>query len=219
MEISYLGHSCFRIKTGSQIVVTDPFDSSVGLPVPKTTADVVTLSHAHSDHNNLSAVSGTSRTQKPFVIDSPGEYEVGGISVFGVAGFHDDQQGEIRGDNTIFSILLESVSIVHLGDLGHALTSKQISELNGVDVLMCPIGGHYTMNMTAINEVISSLEPSILIPMHYRTDKHNQETFSKLLTLDEFLKQYGSNPSRVDKLIVSKSTLPEEMEIVVFNNQ
>src|SRR5579885_2961426 len=99
MEITYLGHSSFKLKGKNGTVVTDPYDSSIGLVLPSTSADIVTVSHQHSDHNATQKINGTTRRQKPFLITDPGEYEVGGISVFGMSTFHDAENGAQRGTN------------------------------------------------------------------------------------------------------------------------
>ena len=217
MDITYLGHACFKLRSSGASVVTDPFDSSVGLSLPKISADVVTVSHDHGDHNNVSAIQSTARREKPFIIDELGEYEVGGVSVFGVASYHDDEKGEKRGKNRIFSILLEGISVVHLGDLGHELSQKQLEEVNGVDVLLCPVGGVYTIDPGKAASIINAIEPSYVIPMHYKTDKHKQDVFGELATVDDFLKEMGvDNPERSDKLSVSRSTIPEETKVVVL---
>jgi len=219
MDITYLGHSCFKLRSAGASVVTDPYSSKIGLTMPKVSADVVTVSHGHDDHNNVGAVTGTARRDKPFVIDAPGEYEIGGISVFGVDTFHDNEEGAKRGKNTVFSILIDGVSVVHLGDLGHELTDRQIGEINGVDVLLVPVGGFYTIGPVEAARVVGDLEPSILIPMHFKTDKHNPETFEKLVGVDEFLKELGVDQvERTDKLTVTKLSLPEEMKVVVLES-
>ena len=219
MDITYLGHSSFKLKVANATLVTDPYNKSVGFSFPRTSADIVTISHAHEDHNNKDAVNTTARRDKPFIIDSPGEYEVGGTSVFGVPSFHDDQEGELRGPNTIFSILMEGISVVHLGDLGHLLKQSQLSELNGVDVLLCPVGGHYTIDRKKVTELINQLEPSILIPMHYKTPNHNQDTFKEVGTLEEFIKDFGTEPQTMEKLSVTKASLSEDLQLVVLESQ
>lgn len=216
MIITYNGHSSFKLKGKNSLVVTDPFDSLVGFEAPALSADVVTVSHQHSDHNNIIPVKGTTRRAKPFIIDKPGKYEVGGVSVFGVKFFHDDQAGAVRGVNCCFTILLEGLRICHLGDLGHELTVTQVEQIGSIDVLLCPVGGVYTINPKSAIVVIKALEPSIVIPMHYKTTAHNQELFSELATLEDFLKEYGIEVEAEEKLQVDRSRLPEETEVVVL---
>lgn len=216
MEIIYLGHSCFKLKGAAGTVVIDPFDSYVGFDMPLSSADIVTVSHDHKDHNNLKVVKGTARRNNPFVIDHPGEYEVGGISVFGVETAHDDNGGVERGKNIIFNILLDDIKVCHLGDLGHELTSEQISAIGRVDVVLCPVGGIYTIDPKIAVKTIHALEPSLAIPMHYKTAKHEESVFGEMSVLDDFLKEYGAEVTPESKLVIKKERLPEETELVVL---
>src|SRR3990167_4473899 len=217
MDITYLGHSCFKLKSTGATVVTDPYENSLGFNLPSVSADVVTVSHDHGDHNNIKAVSRTARRDRPFVIDEIGEYEILGVSVFGVASYHDDEEGDKRGKNRIFSILIDGVSVVHLGDLGHQLSDKQVEQINGVDVLLVPVGGVYTIDPAGAAKVVADLEPAMVVPMHYKTDKHNPEAFGGLAGVEEFLKEMGvGNVERTDKLSVSRVSLPEETKVVVL---
>ncbi len=216
MEITYLGHSSFKLKGKPGVVVTDPFNEYVGFNLPSTSADVVTVSHQHPDHNAVENIKGTARREKPFVITQPGDYEVGGISVFGVVSFHDDNKGTERGGNTIFTIMIDEVRICHLGDLGHELTPEQISDIGPVDVLLCPVGGVFTLTPSQAVKAIHALDPSYVIPMHYKTPQHKEEVFGELSTLDDFLKAYGADVTPVEKLSVEKGNLPEETELVLL---
>ncbi len=219
MDITYLGHSCFKLKSTGATVVTDPYENSLGFNLPSVSADVVTVSHDHGDHNNIKAVSRTARRDRPFVIDEIGEYEILGVSVFGVASYHDDEEGAKRGKNRIFSILIDGVSVVHLGDLGHQLSDKQVEQINGVDVLLVPVGGVYTIDPAGAAKVVADLEPAMVVPMHYKTDKHNPEAFGGLAGVEEFLKEMGvGNVERTDKLSVSRVSLPEETKVVVLES-
>lgn len=216
MDITYYGHSCFKLSGKAGTVVTDPFGEYVGLPVPKLSADVVTVSHQHPDHNASTKIGGTTRREKPFLIVESGEYEVGGISVFGVVTYHDTVQGAERGRNIVFTILIDGVSVCHLGDLGHEMTPEQLSAIGEVDVVLCPVGGVYTIDPQLAVKTINTLEPSYVIPMHYRTPAHDPKVFGDLKTLQDFLQEYGASPEPVTKLSVEKSRLPEETELVVF---
>ena len=218
MDITYLQHSCFKLKGKNGTVVTDPFQPSIGIKLPSVSADMVTISHGHDDHNALDLVSGTARRPKPFYVTEPGEYEVAGISVFGTPMFHDAQNGAERGRNTAFTVLMDDVRICHLGDLGHELSAAQLEELGTVDVLLCPVGGFFTIDPKLAVKVIQQLEPSYIIPMHFRTDAHS-ELFAQLFTLADFLKEYGVSPTPQPKLVVEKGKLPEETELVVLSPQ
>lgn len=216
MDITYAGHSAFKIKASAGTVVTDPYDAHVGFAMSSASADVVTVSHQHSDHNAVNLVKGTARRDKPFIIDKPGEYEVGGISVFGVPTFHDTNQGAERGSNIVFTVVMDSIKVCHLGDLGHELTQEQISDIGAVDVLLIPVGGSFTIDPQRAVKTIHMLEPSYVIPMHYKTPGHDEKVYGDLATLEDFLKAYGSEAKPVAKLTVEAGRLPEETELVVL---
>jgi L-ascorbate metabolism protein UlaG (beta-lactamase superfamily) len=213
MDITYLGHSSFRIRGKSATVVTDPFDNSVGLKFPKKVeADIVTLSHDHEDHNAVSQLEGS-----PFVVRGAGEYEVKGVGIVGVSVFHDEKKGEERGRNTIYRIEVDGVSIVHLGDLGHTLTSSQVDDLDGVNILLVPTGGIYTIDASQAVQVVNDIEPSIVIPMHYGRTELNQKVFGQLQPVSDFLKEIGkADVVPQAKLTVTKDKLPAEMQVVVL---
>ena len=219
MEVTYLGHSCFRIKGKKNIIVTDPYEDYIGFKMPQASADIVTVSHHHQDHNNISAVKGTTKRKEPFIVDGPGEYEISGISIFGIASFHDSSRGTKRGENTIYLITIDSLRLAHLGDLGHKLTEAELEEINGVDILFIPIGGTYTIDDNEAIEVIGQIEPRIIIPMHYKTPDM-KPNFGIEITVDDFLKAIGEEANKAkDKLIISKEKLPEEREIVVLKRK
>lgn len=214
MEIYPLGLSSFKIRAKSVTLVTDPYDSTmVGLKFPKNVdADIVTVSHEHADHNHVAAISGS-----PFVVRGPGEYEIKGVSVIGVSTYHDAEEGNARGKNTVYRIEIEGVRFAHLGDLGHGLTSAQLDAIDGVDVVFVPVGGFYSLDPAKASEVIADIEPRIVIPMHYGRTELNQKVFGQLSPLSAFLKQMGKDGiTPLSKLIVSKDKLPQEMQIVVL---
>jgi L-ascorbate metabolism protein UlaG (beta-lactamase superfamily) len=215
MEIKFLGHSSFKIKGKEVTIVTDPYDSSVGFKFPKVEAEIVLISHDHQDHNQGELVGG-----KPYVIAGPGEYEVKGVSVVGIQTFHDESQGAERGMNTVYRIELEGINLCHLGDLGHLLSSSQLSELNGIDILFIPVGGVYTIGPKRAVEVVTQLEPKIVIPMHYRVpEQKNNQTFGQLSGVDEFLKEVGEEAKPQPKLIISRDRLPSEREVLVLERK
>lgn len=204
MEISYLGHSSFKIKTKMAVVVTDPFDSSVGFKFPKTEADIVTVSHEHSDHNNIEGVTGTKK-----VITGPGEYEVMEVSIIGISSFHDNQKGEKRGKNTIYVYEAEGLRVAHLGDLGHDLPEGIIDQMGSVDILMIPVGGDYTIGPKEAASIVSNLEPTFVIPMHYQMSGLSQGTFSKLEGVEPFLKEVSLPSENMQKFSIKKSDIME----------
>ncbi|MBU0975060.1 MBL fold metallo-hydrolase [Patescibacteria group bacterium] len=218
MILTYHGHSTFRIKGKKGTLITDPYEDYIGMPLPRLSGDIITVSHDHKDHNAIKKVAGTARRNNPFIINKSGEYEVGGISIFGVRTFHDASGGVERGENIVFTALVDGIRICHLGDLGHELSPEQIEDIGSVDVLLCPIGGVYTIDPELAVKTIRSIEPGIVIPMHYKTAQHNLDVFGDLKTLEDFLKVYGVSPEPVPKLdIDSKLRIPEETELVVLS--
>jgi L-ascorbate metabolism protein UlaG (beta-lactamase superfamily) len=213
MDIKYLGHSSFFIRGKSAKIVTDPFNSSfVGLPFPKTEADIVIISHQHNDHNDTSKIDGT-----PLIIDIPGEYEKCGIRVYGFSSYHDDSQGSKRGLNTIYKIEIDDINLLHLGDLGHILSDEIIEEIDVVDILFIPVGGHYTIDAAVAEQLVQQIEPSIVIPMHYSVPKMKPDLAAKLAPVSEFLKKRGVAAAEpVKKLSIAKADLTEETKVIVM---
>ncbi len=210
MEIVFLGHASFKIKGKTATVVTDPFDESIGIKFPKTESDIVTITHDHFDHNAEANVAGS-----PFIIKGPGEYEVKGVEVVGVASSHDTKQGSERGKNTIYNIKIDKINIAHLGDLGQeSLTSEQIEEIGNVDILLIPVGGYFTIDGAQASKIASQLEPKIIIPMHFK----NEETkIAELEGPEKFLKEMGKeNVESLPKLSMAADKLPEETQIVLL---
>lgn len=146
-------------------ILTDPFDKSVGYPVPVTEADIVTTSHNHFDHNYVEAVIGSYA-----LFNSSGTHNARGIRITGIPTFHDNYAGSKRGNNIVFIYEVDGLRICHCGDLGHILTSDQISLAGKVDILLLPVGGNFTINARQAIEVIEQLKPKVSIPMHFKTD-------------------------------------------------
>lgn len=210
MDISYLGHASFRLKGKTAAVVVDPYDPSVGPKFPKVDADIVAVTHAHFDHNATSQVSG-----EPFIIAGPGEYEVKGVEIIGVNSFHDNKQGAERGNNTIYNFKIDKINVCHLGDLGQTtLTEQQVEEIANVDILLLPVGGHFTINATEANKIASQLEPRIIIPMHF---KDAETKIAELSGVESFLKEINKeNLEPVNKLTITPDKLPEETQVVLM---
>ena len=215
MIITWHGQACFKIEGEKATIVTDPLGSDYGLKVPRLTADVVTVSHDHGDHSNIAAVKPVGEG-KVFIISHPGEYEIKGVFIYGVTSFHDGSQGSERGLNNIYRIELDGISIGHLGDLGHTLEQSQLEKLEGVDILMIPVGGTYTIDGKEATKVISQIEPRIVIPMHYNIK--GLKTPKKIDDLDTFCKEIAICPKEtLNKFKVTKKDLPQEdLRVVVL---
>lgn len=213
MDIKYIGHSSFFIKTKNSRVITDPFDPKIGLKFPKTEADTVTVSHQHSDHNFLDQISGN-----PLIIDWPGEFEKQEVRITGFSSFHDKQKGAERGLNTLYKIEGDGVSILHCGDLGVVPDDTFLSLFGEVDILMVPVGGFYTIDANDAVELVKKVEPSIVIPMHYNRPELDQEVFGKVAPLEDFLKKIGAEDAeRTNKLSLKESDFgTEETKVIVM---
>lgn len=205
MEIKYLGHSCFRIKGKQITVLTDPFDEDLGFQIPNgVTSDLILSSMPLAEQKAKDSVKPVKREQ-PFVIDRPGEYEVGGSFVLGIG---------VKAKITVYVLVIDDLRVAFLGSLTDKLTDKQLEELDGVDVLLLPVGGKPYINNEQVNFLIDKIQPSLVLPMGYKTPGVKNE----LKPAEDFLKEVGAQDTKaVDKLLVSKENLPLEREIVVLN--
>mgnify|MGYP001608084209 FL=1 len=211
MDITYLGHSSFKLKGKTASVITDPFDPKfVGLKYPSCDAEIVTISHNHSDHNQSQLIKAVR-----MVINGPGEYEVSGVSIIGIPSFHDTKKGEQRGENTIYVFEIDGLRVAHLGDLGEGLSDGMISQLGNIDVLMIPVGGEYTMGPKEAVKVIGEVDPYFVIPMHYKVDGLSPE-FSKLEPVETFLSECGLTVEKIDKFSLKKEDILEESSTKVI---
>jgi L-ascorbate metabolism protein UlaG (beta-lactamase superfamily) len=217
MEITWYGHSCFRLtERNYATVVTDPFDSkAIGYDALKLRSDIVTVSHDAPGHSNTDAVKGTSH-----VIDGPGEFEIGGVFITGVqsdttsAGKKKKSENAPR--NTIYVFDYDGITVAHLGDLQQTPTQSEIESLGTVNVVLVPVGGGNGLNAAKAAEVISLIEPNLVIPMHYSTPA----TKLSLDSLNKFIKEMGlSQPETQPSLKVTRSALPSETHVVVLNYQ
>ena len=210
MEITWYGHACFRLSDRGAVMVTDPFGDDMGYTRPRIRADVVTISHDHPGHNNRIGFRGS-----PRFFDGPGEYEVKGVFITGISTYHDGRSGAVRGQNTVFLFDFGGLTVCHLGDLGHVPTQAQVEALSDVDLLLIPVGGTHTIDASKATEVISLIEPRLVIPMHYKTPKEE----ARLQTVEKFLAEMGLTPiPSQPELKVSKSSLPGETEVIVLDH-
>jgi len=210
MEIGWHGYSCFRLtERNSASIVTDPFDKSIGLTAPRLKADVVTISHKAPGHSNSDIVKGA-RT-----ITGPGEYEIGGVFITGVNTSSTKPETDSETFvNTAYVIDYKSTSVCHLGDINTIPSQTQIEALGTVDVLLIPVGGGKGLNAAQAAEIISLIEPSIVVPMHYRIGNIKVT----LDPLSRFLKEMGlSKINPEPNLKVVKSSLPEETQVRVLD--
>jgi len=215
MQIIWHGHAFFQIiinrgKEEKTTIAIDPFSEGIGPRVPSIEADILLITHDHSDHNNAKAIRG-----KPFLIQGPGEYEIKGIFVQGIAAYHDKTQGKERGGIAVYTIEAEGIRLCHLGDFGQKeLTADQIEKIGDCDILMIPVGGVYTISGGEAPKIISQLEPKIVIPMHYQLPKLKLK--AKLEDLDKFLKAMGQKEiAPQPRLLIKKKDLPEEETKIV----
>ncbi len=207
MDVTWLGHGCFRLRGRNAAVVTDPYPPAIGLKLQRLEADLVTVSHEHDNHNYTQAV------RDAYEIRGPGEYEVSGVSVIGFPTYHDDEKGAKRGRNTVFLIEIDDVRVCHLGDLGHRLDDADAETVSSVDVLLVPVGGRTAINAAQAAEVVRQLEPRYVVPMHYAIPGLKLE----LDPVDRFLKEMGvTDAEPMPKLSVQASAGEYETKVVVL---
>jgi len=206
LDLTWLGHGCFRLRGKNAVAVTDPYPPALGPRLAKLEADLVTVSHPHPNHSNVQAVKDAR------VIDGPGEYEVKGITVNGVPAYHDDRKGEERGRNTVFLIEVDDVRVCHLGDLGHRLDDASLEVIGSVDVLLVPVGGGNSLDASRAAEVVRQIEPRMVVPMHYAVPAVKKE----LDGVDRFLKEMGAPETEpIQRLSVQATTGDTETTKVV----
>ncbi|MCC6802154.1 MAG: MBL fold metallo-hydrolase [Anaerolineae bacterium] len=208
MEITWYGLSCFRLsERGRIVVITDPFSDSIGIPSPKLKGDLVTISHDVPGHNYVEAIKG-----EPHVLRGPGEYEVGGVFVTGVA-LHDVETGR---HNVAYRFDFDNLTVLHLGDLSHVPDQSVVEELGTVNVLLVPVGGGKGIKAAQAAEVVALIEPYFVVPMHY-------EMPGLKVSLDpaeKFLKAMGvSKAQESDTLKITAADMPEQPQVVVLTPQ
>lgn len=208
MNIKWLGHASFLIASKDNRIITDPFNEKLGYPMMGWSAEIVTISHQHWDHNADDCISGS-----PVVIEGPGQHEFGNISITGIAAYHDEHQGQQRGTNTIFKIYAEGITLVHLGDLGHVLHQEQVAAIGRPDILMLPVGGRYTVDAQKASEIVVQLRPRLVLPMHYQTP---HLSFS-LAPLENFISKYERVLKLPDLEIAAQDMDQEEPVIIVLD--
>ena len=220
MEITYLGHSCFKLKSkDGMTIIMDPFKSeNVGLPFAKDVADIVTVSHSHDDHNAVGSITGPVTRASTFVIDKEGEYEIGGVEITASRMYHDKVEGAERGKNIIVNIRMDGLNVLHLGDLGHELTEAQIEKIGSVDVLMAGVGGVTPLETDEMTELIKEIQPSYIIPMHYKVAGMTEAWVGKH-TLEDFLdkNKFLVAGEPVHKIKIDEGSLPDDTQVLIMN--
>jgi L-ascorbate metabolism protein UlaG (beta-lactamase superfamily) len=213
VQVIWHGHACFELRGMRVTVVFDPF-KGIGLPEPKADADIVLCSHSHGDHNNAEPVlKKGGLVLERFV----GSREFQGVSVKGTGTFHDATGGSQRGKNSVYVVRLDGLAFCHLGDLGHDLTTEQMTEIGANDVLFVPVGGGPTIGPDVAGVIVERLKPTITVPMHYNLGITGMpEFFNRLNHVDDFLK----DKTNVEKLegrsfAVTQENLPKEQTIIV----
>ena len=210
MKITWLRHACFKIESTGKIIICDPYSSRIGLKLPDGLyADIVTVSHQHVDHNDVSAISGVTQ-----IFDKPGDNESGVIKIKGILAYHDSVKGAERGENIVFLIEAEGIRICHLGDLGHLLTTEQLSGIGRVDVLMIPVGGGVTLKPDEVLKTIQQIKPKIILPMHFSVPER-QSRFS-LRGVDEFIKEANIPTEKMDELTITREDLARLAQKIVL---
>jgi L-ascorbate metabolism protein UlaG (beta-lactamase superfamily) len=207
LDVTWLGHGCFRLRGRGAAVVTDPYPPAIGLKLQRLDANLVTVSHEHENHNYTQVV------RDAYEIRGPGEYEVAGVSVIGVPSYHDAEKGATHGRNTIYLIEIDDVRVCHLGDLGNALDDAEAEAISAPDVLLVPVGGRTVINAAQAAQVVRQLEPRFVVPMHYAIPGLKLE----LDPLDRFLKEMAVTAAEPQpKLSVQASSGEYETKVIVL---
>lgn len=212
MELTWLGHSCFRLRGKDVTLVTDPPSPATGYSLGRLNADIVTISHDHPGHNYVQAVA----SKDPYVVRGPGEYEIRNVLITGLQTYHDEERGKRLGRNTVYLFHMDDLLICHLGDLGHVLNAKEQEEVNGCDVLLLPVGGGNALDASRAVEVVSQVEPQIIVPMHYATPALKASA-GALDPVETFCKEMGVEASEpLPKLNLTRGSLPSEPQVVLL---
>lgn len=186
MKIEWLGHSCFKLTESTGIsLVTDPFDAKeMGISMPEVSADIVTISHDHYDHNAIAAVKDCKT-----VIKTTGDHGVEGVEIFGFKSYHDDKKGLLRGKNIVYRIRMDGVEVCHLGDIGEELSPMLAELIGSINILLIPVGGRYTIDAAEAKNYVDKLMPDVVIPMHYMMDGYKTQFDGPDEFLDLFPKE------------------------------
>ena len=210
MKLKYFAHACFSLSyADGTVLVTDPYDQSVTYPPCDIACTAALVSHDHFDHNHVESLSGEFATVK-----TAGEHSVGSLKITATPSFHDPEEGALRGSNLLFRIEGEGLSVAHLGDLGHLPNEEQLSALQGLDVLMLPIGGTYTITTPQACELIRTLRPKVAVAMHFRTDDYE----INISTPDQFIAdmQAARMPREIE---ITKENIAALPPVIIMNHK
>jgi len=209
MKIKYLGHASFMITSDAGTrIIADPYASRPDLNYGeiKESADIVTVSHDHSDHNNVAAVRGNPRVVR-------GTAKVKGIEFKGIPAYHDEVKGAQRGNNTIICFEVDGIRICHMGDIGHRLSDTQVAEVGKVDILLIPVGGFFTIDAKVASQVCDAVKPRVIIPMHFKTSK----CAFPIAEVDEFLRgKKGVSRLDTSEAEFKQGALPTTTQVIVL---
>jgi L-ascorbate metabolism protein UlaG (beta-lactamase superfamily) len=209
VDLSWLGHACFRLRGRDVTILTDPYSSDGwGYPELATSANIVTISNDHPHHADVSGIEGN-----PRVLRGPGEYEIGGVLIWGV---RTSRPPGTSARNTAFTIQIEELTVCHLGDLATApLSAEELTRIKDADVLLVPVGGNCTINATQAAAIVAQVEPRLIVPMHYATDEtRGQVTLDEV---DRFCKELGATEAAPRaRLSVTPTSLPSEPTVVLM---
>ena len=214
MVITSYGVSCFKVTSGQLVLAFDPPSKKSAAKSPYFQTDIVLISHDHDNHNGEEVLHAP-KDGEIFVVDGPGEYEYKGVTIQGIASFHDNQSGKKHGANTIYRVEIEDIALLHMGDFGENELRPEVKEkIGNIDIVFLPIGADSVMDPETAAEIANQIEPKIIIPMHYNLES---EAKQKSL-LKEFLDETGAhNVKPEEKLTIKKKELPEkETKIIVL---
>jgi L-ascorbate metabolism protein UlaG (beta-lactamase superfamily) len=216
MKIKWYGHSAFLITSDQGVkIITDPYESGayggqLAYGKIKDQADIALTSHDHADHNDTKSLPGS-----PQIVRESGTKSLKGVSFKGITTYHDSSKGKERGANTIFAFSVDGIKVCHLGDLGHGLSQKEITEIGPVDILLIPVGGYFTIDSKEATQVGELIKPKVLIPMHYKTEKCG----FPIAPVDDFLKGKANiKRPKTSEVAFDQASLPSKTEIVVLEH-
>jgi len=215
MKLRYLGHSAFELELADgRKVVFDPYESgsydgALGYGPIAGPHDIAVVSHGHPDHRFEGVIS-----QAGTVVDEAGEIDVDGIRITSIPTFHDESQGSERGANLISIIEADGMRIAHLGDLGHPVTKADAPALEGIDVMIVPVGGYFTIGGAVAKAIVDEFSPKVVVPMHYKTDKCG----FPIAPVDEFTMLMGDfDEAGGSELDLTVGSLPAGPKVIVLD--